>query len=182
MLRQRCVLEFKDGRPDSSREQAPGRLQVPPPSTPSLTCSQRHRATVPRSPADRCGGVSVLGQVQCPREHRREVCSSHRGTLAPFTHSRDFLPRGSGVVTRRPLVLQLYCIQNDENFQSEQIEEEWGEFLHLPGKKFYDFQEIREEIQKETERTTGLRSFRLSSASPSRPPPQAKQRNLKANN
>jgi hypothetical protein len=53
------------------------------------------------------------------------------------------------------LVLQLYCIKNDENFESEHNEEEWGEFLHLPGKKFYDFQEIREEIQKETERTTG---------------------------
>jgi hypothetical protein len=67
---------------------------------------------------------------------------------------RDFLPRGSGVVTRRPLVLQLYCIKNDENFEG-QNEAEWGEFLHLPGKKFFDFQEIREEIQKETERTTG---------------------------
>jgi hypothetical protein len=82
-----------------------------------------------------------------------EHTDSEKASLTPF---RDFLPRGSGVVTRRPLVLQLYCIKNDENFESEQTEEEWGEFLHLPGKKFYDFKEIREEIQKETERTTGL--------------------------
>ena len=27
--------------------------------------------------------------------------------LYNFVHSRDFLPRGSGIVTRRPLVLQL---------------------------------------------------------------------------
>lgn len=27
--------------------------------------------------------------------------------LSPQTHCRDFLPRGSGIVTRRPLVLQL---------------------------------------------------------------------------
>jgi replication fork clamp-binding protein CrfC len=34
-------------------------------------------------------------------------------------------------------------------------EEEWGEFLHLPGKRFTDFHEIRAEIQRETDRTTG---------------------------
>ena len=33
--------------------------------------------------------------------------------------------------------------------------EEWGEFLHLPNKRFYDFGEIRKEIEKETERLTG---------------------------
>eukprot|EP00798_Chlamydomonas_sp_ICE-L_P011574 gene11574-34273_t len=30
--------------------------------------------------------------------------------------------------------------------------QEWGEFLHLPGKQFHDFDEIRDEIQAETER------------------------------
>lgn len=34
-------------------------------------------------------------------------------------------------------------------------EEEYGEFLHLPGKRFYDFSEIRREIQAETEREAG---------------------------
>lgn len=33
--------------------------------------------------------------------------------------------------------------------------EEWGEFLHLPGQKFYDFSEIRAEIERETDRLTG---------------------------
>ena len=33
--------------------------------------------------------------------------------------------------------------------------EEWGEFLHLPGQRFYDFNEIREEIGRETERISG---------------------------
>merc|ERR1712168_1665194 len=37
---------------------------------------------------------------------------------------KDFLPRGSGIVTRRPLVLQL--VQNRHG--------EWGEFLHAKGK------------------------------------------------
>jgi replication fork clamp-binding protein CrfC len=32
---------------------------------------------------------------------------------------------------------------------------EWGEFLHLPNQMFYDFDKIREEIERETDRTTG---------------------------
>ncbi|XP_073496296.1 dynamin-1 isoform X9 [Phyllobates terribilis] len=57
---------------------------------------------------------------------------------------RDFLPRGSGIVTRRPLVLQLV------NSPTEH-----GEFLHCKGKKFTDFEEIRLEIEAETDRITG---------------------------
>jgi hypothetical protein len=34
-------------------------------------------------------------------------------------------------------------------------ENEWGEFLHLPGEKFYDFNNIRAEIVKDTEAKTG---------------------------
>lgn len=33
--------------------------------------------------------------------------------------------------------------------------DEWGEFLHIPGQKFYDFNKIREEIVKETDAKTG---------------------------
>ncbi|MCJ8746043.1 hypothetical protein PDJAM_G00137180 [Pangasius djambal] len=57
---------------------------------------------------------------------------------------RDFLPRGSGIVTRRPLVLQL--INNKA---------EYAEFLHCKGKKFVDFDEVRTEIEAETDRVTG---------------------------
>jgi dynamin 1-like protein len=32
---------------------------------------------------------------------------------------------------------------------------EWGEFLHLPGQKFFDFNEMRQEIVRETDRLTG---------------------------
>ncbi|XP_041974600.1 dynamin isoform X8 [Aricia agestis] len=57
---------------------------------------------------------------------------------------RDFLPRGSGIVTRRPLILQLI------NGQAE-----YAEFLHCKGKKFVDFNEVRQEIEAETDRITG---------------------------
>jgi len=57
---------------------------------------------------------------------------------------RDFLPRGSGIVTRRPLILQLINSPN-----------EYGEFLHAKGKVFSDFDEIRREIEADTDRLTG---------------------------
>uniref|UniRef100_A0A8C5FH66 Interferon-induced GTP-binding protein Mx n=1 Tax=Gadus morhua TaxID=8049 RepID=A0A8C5FH66_GADMO len=57
---------------------------------------------------------------------------------------RDFLPRGSGIVTRRPLVLQLINCPT-----------EYAEFLHCKGKKFVDFDEVRQEIEAETDRITG---------------------------
>ena len=41
---------------------------------------------------------------------------------------KDFLPRGSGIVTRRPLVLQLVNVPNGE----------WAEFLHAKA-RFYSF-------------------------------------------
>lgn len=66
---------------------------------------------------------------------------------------RDFLPRGSGVVTRRPLILQLYSLAGEKDLNPEKSE--WGEFLHLPGQRFYNFSEIREEIVRDTERITG---------------------------
>ncbi|GAA6081115.1 dynamin-2 isoform X1, partial [Tachysurus ichikawai] len=57
---------------------------------------------------------------------------------------RDFLPRGSGIVTRRPLILQLV------NHKAE-----YAEFLHCKGRKFVDFDEVRLEIEAETDRITG---------------------------
>ncbi|XP_035254718.1 dynamin-3 isoform X2 [Anguilla anguilla] len=57
---------------------------------------------------------------------------------------RDFLPRGSGIVTRRPLILQL--VNNKA---------EYAEFLHCKGRKFVDFDEVRAEIEAETDRITG---------------------------
>lgn len=64
---------------------------------------------------------------------------------------RDFLPRGSNIVTRRPLILQLIKIPARGDGQHA----EWGEFLHLPGKRFYDFERIRQEISAETDRLLG---------------------------
>ncbi|PRQ41071.1 putative Dynamin superfamily, P-loop containing nucleoside triphosphate hydrolase [Rosa chinensis] len=60
---------------------------------------------------------------------------------------RGFLPCGSGIVVRRPLVLQLHRIVDRRS--------EYAEFLHAPRKKFTDFASVHKEISDETDRIIG---------------------------
>ncbi|KAL3737847.1 hypothetical protein ACJRO7_019385 [Eucalyptus globulus] len=73
--------------------------------------------------------------------------SSGKSSVLESIVGRDFLPRGSGIVTRRPLVLQLH--------KTESGIQEYAEFLHLPKRRFTDFSMVRNEIQDETDRLTG---------------------------
>ena len=81
---------------------------------------------------------------------------------------RDFLPRGSGIVTRRPLILQLINIPSERHDKpgSDEVhvphtaasvagQQEWAEFHHLPGRKFDDFALVKQEIEAETARIAG---------------------------
>ncbi|OVA05673.1 Dynamin central domain [Macleaya cordata] len=73
--------------------------------------------------------------------------SSGKSSVLESIVGRDFLPRGSGIVTRRPLVLQLH--------KTDDGQPEYAEFLHLPKRRFTDFGMVRKEIQDETDRITG---------------------------
>lgn len=73
--------------------------------------------------------------------------SSGKSSVLESVVGRDFLPRGSGIVTRRPLVLQLH--------KTDEGQQEYAEFLHAPKKRFTDFASVRKEIQDETDRLTG---------------------------
>ncbi|KAI9316177.1 Dynamin central region-domain-containing protein [Dichotomocladium elegans] len=75
--------------------------------------------------------------------------SSGKSSVLETIVQRDFLPRGSGIVTRRPLVLQLVSLQ------SESSDADYAEFLHVPNKRFYEFDQVREEIEKDTARIAG---------------------------
>ena len=55
------------------------------------------------------------------------------------------MPRGQGIVTRRPLILQMI----------QRPGEEYGEFLHSPNKKYTDFGEVKQEIETETRKVAG---------------------------
>ncbi|KAK8265388.1 hypothetical protein V6Z12_D12G175300 [Gossypium hirsutum] len=72
--------------------------------------------------------------------------SSGKSSVLESVVGRDFLPRGSGIVTRRPLVLQLHKTESGT---------EYAEFLHAPKKRFTDFVAVRKEIADETDRITG---------------------------
>ncbi|CAH9097895.1 unnamed protein product [Cuscuta epithymum] len=73
--------------------------------------------------------------------------SSGKSSVLESIVGRDFLPRGSGIVTRRPLVLQLQKPRDGL--------EEYAEFVHLPRRRFTDFSLVRKEIEDETDRLTG---------------------------
>jgi dynamin 1-like protein len=78
---------------------------------------------------------------------------------------RDFLPRGSGIVTRRPLILQLINVPDDESlpdpvddpYKSANVarRSEWAEFHHLSNRRFTDFDDVKREIENETSRVAG---------------------------
>ncbi|XP_059656716.1 phragmoplastin DRP1E-like [Cornus florida] len=73
--------------------------------------------------------------------------SSGKSSVLESFVGRDFLPRGSGIVTRRPLVLQLY--------KTDQGQQEYAQFSHSGNRRFTDFSTVRAEIQEETDRVTG---------------------------
>ncbi|XP_010192300.1 PREDICTED: dynamin-1-like protein, partial [Mesitornis unicolor] len=85
--------------------------------------------------------------------------SSGKSSVLESLVGRDLLPRGTGVVTRRPLILQLVHVSPDGRKtaadENEIDAEEWGKFLHTKNKIYTDFDEIRQEIENETERISG---------------------------
>ncbi|KAF2435685.1 hypothetical protein EJ08DRAFT_579932 [Tothia fuscella] len=94
--------------------------------------------------------------------------SSGKSSVLENIVGRDFLPRGSGIVTRRPLILQLINVATDREDKSSDDEvnvphtpasvatqQDWAEFHHVPGRRWYDFGEVKREIEAETARIAG---------------------------
>ncbi|XP_029615176.1 dynamin-1-like protein isoform X1 [Salmo trutta] len=109
--------------------------------------------------------------IQLPQIAVVGTQSSGKSSVLEALVGRDLLPRGTGVVTRRPLILQLVHVDpEDRRKTSEENDpnawrnmrlyqgvdgEEWGKFLHTKNKIYTDFDEIRLEIEAETERVSG---------------------------
>ncbi|KAK0210233.1 Dynamin central region-domain-containing protein [Desarmillaria ectypa] len=107
---------------------------------------------------------SSASQIDLPQICVLGSQSSGKSSVLENIVGRDFLPRGTGIVTRRPLVLQLiHRTAGSEPNGTPKVNgtdkhvnaNEWGEFLHLPGEKFFDFHKIRDEIVRDTEAKTG---------------------------
>ncbi|KAK7035786.1 P-loop containing nucleoside triphosphate hydrolase protein [Favolaschia claudopus] len=86
-----------------------------------------------------------------------------KSTVVENLIGREFLPHGFGNVTRRPLIVQLIhrpvANRTSTNNASTTTDAtanstEWGEFLHLPNQKFFDYTKIRDQILYDTEAET----------------------------
>ncbi|KAG5669221.1 hypothetical protein PVAND_017113 [Polypedilum vanderplanki] len=87
--------------------------------------------------------LNVHMDIDLPQIAVVGIQSSGKSSVLEKFVGRDFLPRGTGIVTRRPLILQLI----HHNF-------EYAKFDHSE-KKFTNFEEVRKEIEDETDRVTG---------------------------
>lgn len=94
------------------------------------------------------GALTWLGEIDLHLPHIAVVGAQSVGksSVLEALVGRSFLPKGIGIVTQRPLILQL---RHDASGR------EFGEFAHCRGKIFENFSNIREEIKKETIRVTG---------------------------
>ncbi|KAJ8725091.1 hypothetical protein PYW07_016049 [Mythimna separata] len=86
--------------------------------------------------------------------------SSGKSSVIESLVGRSFLPRGPGIVTRRPLILQLVYSPKDSKEHRSAEEgtvnlDEWGKFLHTKDKIYSDFDQMRQEIERETDRMAG---------------------------
>ena len=90
--------------------------------------------------------------IQLPQIAVIGTQSTGKSSVLENVVGRDFLPRGSGIVTRRPLVLQLVHIAPEQAGESWG----WGKFLHTGDRRFDDFSQIRDEIASETDKVAGV--------------------------
>ena len=91
---------------------------------------------------DQLRDVGVNEYIQLPRIASLGTQSSGKSSVLESIVGLDFLPRGDGVVTRRPLELRLNHIQDGKP---------WAVFAEVKGEKFYDFNKVRETIEKLTD-------------------------------
>jgi len=75
--------------------------------------------------------------------------SSGKSSVLESIIGLDCLPRGSGLVTRRPLELRLVHIHYNDNSEA------WAEFEEIKGKKFTNFEEVKQTIEKLTDDIAG---------------------------
>ena len=96
---------------------------------------------------DELRDVGLQQYINLPRIAVLGTQSSGKSSVLETIVGLDFLPRGDGVVTRRPLELRL-------NHQSTDVKP-WGVFEEIPGKKFYNFNEVRDNIIGLTDKVAG---------------------------
>ncbi|OBZ74027.1 Dynamin-related protein DNM1 [Grifola frondosa] len=99
--------------------------------------------------------ANLGGELDMPQLAVVGSQSAGKSSVLETIVGRDFLPRGQGIVTRRPLVLQLIHTPVEQSATSfSQPYTEWAQFLHID-KRFTEFDDVRREIEQETYRVAG---------------------------
>lgn len=91
---------------------------------------------------DICTENSISNKIELPQIVVIGSQSSGKSSVLENIIGRDILPRGTGIVTRRPLILQLIHSKTEDHVV----------FNHFPEKKYTNFDEVKKEIIKETNR------------------------------
>lgn len=86
--------------------------------------------------------------------------SSGKSSVLESLVGKSFLPRGTGIVTRAPLILQMIkYTDKDREFMLKLTNndniKEWACFSHKPNIVFKDFDEVRQEIENRTDILAG---------------------------
>jgi dynamin 1-like protein len=95
---------------------------------------------------DQLRDCGVNEYIKLPRICSLGTQSAGKSSVLESIVGLDFLPRGDGVVTRRPLELRLCHINSGEP---------WAIFEERKGKKFTDFIQVRETIEALTDEVCG---------------------------
>ncbi|TRY78211.1 hypothetical protein TCAL_14445 [Tigriopus californicus] len=86
--------------------------------------------------------------------------SSGKSSVMESLVGQSILPRGTGIVTRRPLIIQLIYTPEDDRVHrcaedGTLNRTSWAKFLHTKDQVYTDEDEIRREIERETDRMAG---------------------------
>lgn len=93
---------------------------------------------------DLCASTQIENNLDLPQIVVIGSQSSGKTSVLENIVGVDFLPRGAGIVTRRPLILQLIYVKD--------LEKEYCQFIHQQDKKYTDMEVVKREILDETNR------------------------------
>ncbi|KEG02383.1 dynamin GTPase [Plasmodium vinckei vinckei] len=98
---------------------------------------------------DELRDIGLQKYINLPRICVVGTQSSGKSSVLESIVGLDFLPRGEGVVTRRPIEFRLIHIKEDSEIKH------WATFEDDKNKKFTDFNEVREHINSLTDQIAG---------------------------
>ena len=98
---------------------------------------------------DKLRDIGVEQYIELPKICVLGTQSAGKSSVLESIVGMDFLPRGEGLCTRRPLELRLNHVPENES-------KPYGVFEEIKGQKFYDFDEIRKKIEELTDKKAGI--------------------------